>query len=201
MFSSSSPFDESGDLERVQKEFSQAGKRYLSSPWSWLVWAIVLPSAALATRSLVGRVPPPAILILWSVAILVGGAVEGLLIFRRTSEQAGSGLTRWVFRAQGNISLVAVALSIILVWQGLAWILPGLWLLLLGHSFFLMGGLAFGPLRISGIVYQTGGLLALWPGGETLIVFSIATAAANLWMGWAVWQHRRGARDKALPQP
>jgi hypothetical protein len=130
-------------------------------------------------------------LILWSVAILLGGAVEVLLIFRQTADQAGSSLSRWVFRAQGNISLVAVALSVILVWQGRAWILPGLWLLLLGHSFFLMGGLAFRPLRISGVLYQGGGLVALWPGGEALIVFSIATVAANLWMCLAVWRHRR----------
>jgi len=38
---------------------------------------------------------------------------------------------------------VALALSALLVWQDLAWALPGLWLLLLGHSFYMLGGIAF----------------------------------------------------------
>jgi hypothetical protein len=97
-------------------------------------------------------------------------------------------LAAWALRIQGNLSLVAVALSALLIWQDLAWALPGLWLLLLGHSFYMLGGLAFEPFRACGILYQIGGIAALWPGGAPLPVFAAATAAGNLWMGIAVWR-------------
>jgi hypothetical protein len=97
-----------------------------------------------------------------------------------------------VLRLQGNLSFVALALSALLVWQDLAWALPGLWLLLLGHSFFMLGGLAFPPFRVCGLLYQLGGIVALWPGGNPLLAFAAATAVGNLWMGIGVWRARSG---------
>jgi hypothetical protein len=93
-----------------------------------------------------------------------------------------------VLRLQGNLSFVALVLSALLVWQDLAWALPGLWLLLLGHSFYMLGGLAFEPFRVCGLLYQLGGLAALWPGGSPLVAFAVATAVGNLWMGVGVWR-------------
>jgi hypothetical protein len=93
-----------------------------------------------------------------------------------------------VLRLQGNLSLIALALSVLLVWLDAAWALPGLWLLLLGHSFYMLGGLAFAPLRVCGVLYQLGGLAALWPRGAPLVVFALATAAGNVWMGIGVWR-------------
>ena len=93
-----------------------------------------------------------------------------------------------MLRVQGNLSLVAVALTALLVWQDLAWALPGVWLLLLGHSFYMLGGLSFPPFRAYGILYQLGGLAALWPGGAPLAVFAATTAVGNLWMGFSVWR-------------
>jgi hypothetical protein len=81
----------------------------------------------------------------------------------------------------------------LLVWQDLAWALPGLWLLLLGHSFYTLGGIAFPPFRLYGLLYQAGGIAALWPRGAPLAVFALTAAAGNLWMSYAVWSERRGA--------
>ena len=99
-----------------------------------------------------------------------------------------SPLATWALRIQGNLSLVGLALSLLLLWQGAAWALPGLWLLLLGHSFYVLGGVAFRPFRAYGLLYQLGGVAALWPGGAPLPLFALTTAAANLWMSWAVWR-------------
>jgi hypothetical protein len=128
--------------------------------------------------------------------ILLGGAVEIVGIRRHGSEQTGSTLAAWVLRLQGNLSFVAIALSALLVWQDLAWVLPGLWLLLLGHSFYMLGGLAFPPFRACGLLYQLGGLIALWPDGNPLLAFAAATAAGNLWMGIGIL---RATRAPARP--
>jgi hypothetical protein len=118
--------------------------------------------------------------------------VEIVAIRRAGGGVGGTGstpLAAWVLRIQGNLSLVAVALSGLLIWQGAGWALPAVWLLLLGHSFYMLGGLAFEPFRTCGILYQLGGLAALWP-GAALPAFALATAVGNLWMGFSVWRDR-----------
>jgi hypothetical protein len=197
-----------GDLAAVQDLFRAASGPYLRSYWSWLAWAAILPAAALATARWGGRSGPAAVLLTWSVAILVGGAIEMTAIRRGSRRAAAHGandsdtaagaerarrspLAAWALRAQGNLSLVALALSLLLVWQDLAWALPGLWLLLLGHSFYTLGGIAFPPFRPYGLLYQAGGIAALWPGGAPLAVFALTAAAGNLWMSYAVWSERR----------
>lgn len=176
------------DLEPVRDHFRAASRPFLRSPWSWFTWAVLLPAAALATPLAYRLGGPSGVLFAWSGTILLGGAVE-ILVIRRSGREGGSGtLAAWVLRLQGNLSLIALALSAVLVWQDLAWALPGLWLLLLGHSFYMLGGLAFPPLRTCGVLYQLGGLAALWPGGAPLAVFALATAAGNLWMGIGVWR-------------
>jgi hypothetical protein len=186
------------DLERVQETFDAASRPYLSSPWSWFAWAVVLPAAALGTpwanrvRSGMG------VLLLWSVAILVGGVVEmaPLLGAGRGTRPGSTPLASWVLRVQGNLSLVAAAISVVLVIHDLAWALPGLWLLLLGHSLFQLGGLAFPAFRTCGLIYQIGGLIALWPQAQPLWVFAAATALGNLWVGLAVVRREREASDR-----
>ncbi len=176
------------DLERVRAEFRHASRPFLGSAATWLTWAIVLPAAALLTR----RLPADAyaaVLFTWSGAILLAGAVEAIAIFRRAQRQAPTPLGVWALRSQGNLSSVAIVLSILLVWQGLAWTLPGLWLLMLGHSFFVLGGLAFTPLRTTGRLYQLGGIVALLPVDMSLEAFAVTAALANLWMAWSV--HRQ----------
>jgi hypothetical protein len=191
-----------GDLAAVQDLFRAASGPYLRSYWSWLAWAAILPAAALATARWGGRSGPAAVLLTWSVAILAGGAIEMTAIRRGSRRAAADGaphagravrspLAAWALRAQGNLSLVALALSLLLVWQDLAWALPGLWLLLLGHSFYTLGGIAFPPFRPYGLLYQAGGIAALWPGGAPLAVFALAAAAGNLWMAYVVWRERR----------
>ena len=99
-------------------------------------------------------------------------------------------------RAQGNLSLVAVALSALLLWIDGARFLPGLWLLLLGHNFFALGGLAFPPMRLAGIFYQAGGLAALVPGSCPLWAMAAATALGNLWIGLGIVRARARARTR-----
>lgn len=173
------------DLDQVRELFEAASRPYLRSGASWLAWALVLPAAALSTEPALARLGPAGVVLLWSAAILAGGAVEvaGIL---RGGRQRSTPLAAWVLRIQGNLSLIAVALSALLLWQGLAWALPGLWLLLLGHSFYLLGGIAFAPFRLYGLAFQLGGVAALWPGGDPLVTLAGVTAAANLWMAWRV---------------
>jgi len=187
MFPEPSSHD-SGDLDRVRLEFRRASRPFLGSSVTWVAWAVALPAAALITA----RLPTDAYattLFVWSGAILAGSLFEGVTIYRRAHRYAPTPLGSWALRSQGNLSLVAIALSILLIWHGVSWALPGLWLLLLGHSLYLLGGLAFAPFRVSGIAYQVGGILALAPFGYSLQTFAATTAAANLWMAWAV--HRR----------
>ena len=186
----SSPTGED-DLAPVRERFRSASRPFLSTPVTWLAWAVLLPGAALATPALLRGFGPAGVLFGWSAVVLVGGAVEFLAI--RRAGAGGSPLASWVLRIQGNLSLVAVALSLLLLWQDAAWALPGLWLLVLGHSFYMLGGLASRPLRICGVFYQLGGVVALWPYGSPLLAFAVATAAGNLWMAVAVW------REKASP--
>jgi hypothetical protein len=211
-----------GDLAAVQELFRAASGPYLRAFWSWLAWALVLPAAALATPFALARFGPSGTLLTWSAAILLGGAIE-LTAIRRAARRdaaaapageaehaAGAGmdgplpaqlpaapgrspLATWALRTQGNLSLVALALSLLLLWQDQAWALPGLWLLLLGHSFYLLGGIAFPPFRAYGLLYQLGGIAALWPGGAPLPLFALTTATANLWMTYAVWRESRRA--------
>ena len=187
MFPEPSSHD-SGDLERVRREFRRASRPFLGSSVTWVAWAIALPAAALITA----RLRPEAYaatLFVWSGAILVGSTVEAIVIYRRANRYAPTPLGAWALRSQGNLSLVALALSVLLIWQGATWAVPGLWLLLLGHSLYLLGGLAFSPFKVSGLAYQLGGLAALVPLGYSLEIFAVTTAAANLWMAWSV--HRR----------
>ncbi len=184
------------DLERVQEHFEAASRPYLSSPWSWFMWAVVLPAAAVGTPWANRLRGGMGVLLLWSLAILVGGGVEMAPHFasgRRGVRLGTTPLASWVLRVQGNLSLVAAALSVVLVVYDLAWALPGLWLLLLGHSLYQLGGLAFPAFRVCGLVYQICGLLALWPQAQPLLVFAAATALGNLWVGVAVLR-RRGER-------
>jgi len=183
------------DLEPIRDRFRAASGPYLRSPWSWLAWAVVLPVAAMETPAAARLGGPAAVLVTWSVAILLGGAVEIAAILRMGGRAGGRAertpLAAFVLRIQGNLSLAALVLSVLLVWQDLPWALPGLWLLLLGHSFYLLGGLAFAPMRTCGLIFQLGGLAAFWPGWSPLAVFALATAAGNLWMAFRVWRSRR----------
>jgi len=178
------------DLEPVRDRFRAASRPFLRSPWSWLAWSIVLPAAALCTPLALQAGGFAYCLFLWSGAILLGGAVEMVALFRSGGATGSTPLASYVLRLQGNISLIAVALSVFLLWQDLAWALPGIWLLLLGHSFFMLGGLAFPPFRVCGILFQLGGAAALWPDGRPLLAFAVATFLGNLWMAWGVWRSR-----------
>lgn len=187
---------DASDLATVRALFAAASRPYLSSPWPWFAWALLLPGAALATATALREGGAPAVLGLWSGTILFGGAAEMLFVYRsRRRVGRGSPLSSWAMTLQGNLSLVAVALSIALVVAGRGDLLPGLWLLVLGHSLFTLGSLAFRPQRTAGIVYQLGGAAALVPGVPALELFAAATALANLWIAIGVVR-----RDRALTE-
>ena len=189
------PLAEDG-LEQAKDLFEEASRPFLSQPWSWMAWSVVLPLTAVATPRVLAATGGLGVMLLWSVAVLVGGAIEAFQILRgrRQGDARSSSLARWVLRAQGNLSLVAVVVSIALLFQGMAWLLPGVWLLLLGHSLFSFGGLAAGALRTGGLIYQVGGLLAIWPHGQGLAIFAVATLVGNLWIAGSIW--RAGSRNR-----
>lgn len=187
-----SPPADGEDLARAQELFFEAARPYVAFPWSWLGWAVVLPLAALLTRPVAVRYDASGVLLLWSGAILVGGFLEAVGIRRGQGEHGRSSLGRWVLRVQGNLSLVALLLSVAAVVTGEAFLLPGIWLLLLGHSFYSVGGLAFPPFRRLGLAWQAAGALALWPGlVDPLLALAVVTSAGSLWMAWKLWQAGR----------
>lgn len=179
------------EAEGVRHAFRRAARPYLSSPVSWLVWSVALPAAALLTPVFRRAGREAGVVLLWSGAVLIGGAVEGALILRARRGRADSPLGAWAMRSQGNLSLVAVLLSAVLLWLGAPELLPGLWLLLLGHSLFSLGGLAFPPMRHAGLLYQLGGLLALVPGSRPLWAFAAATFLGNLRIALGIIAARR----------
>jgi uncharacterized membrane protein len=67
----------------------------------------------------------------------------------------------------------------------------------MGHSFYMLGGFAFGPFRAGGWILQLGGLAALWPDGRPLLSFGLATALSNLWIGIGLWRLNRQRDDLA----
>lgn len=184
-----SPTEDTGDLLQVRELFSEAARPFVSFPWSWVSWALLLPLAALLTRPVAETHRAPGVLLLWSVVILVGGLIEGVGIRRGRRRHGRSSLGSWVLRIQGNLSLVALILSAAAVVAGQSILLPGIWLLLLGHSFYVVGGLAFTPFRPYGIAWQLAGVVALWPGlVDPLLVLAAIAFFGNLWMAWRIWR-------------
>ena len=182
---------ENSGFDEVRRIFRRASRPYLSSPWPWVGWALVLPAAALATDRAAAGFGAPGVLVLWCGAILVGGAVEGVTLLGARRRYGTSRAGAWAMRIQGNLSLVATALSAALVWAGQPRLLPALWLLLLGHSLFVLGGLALPAQRTAGILYQLGGAVALIPGVPALPVFAAATCLGNLWIATGILRTRR----------
>ena len=188
---------ESSNLERARSLFQEASRPYLVSSLPWLAWSLILPTAALLTPSIGRAYDWMGVLLLWSLAILLGGAFELGAVRRAAGETVSTPLASWAFGVQGNLSLVSIALSFFLLWSKNAWALPGLWLLLLGHSFVTLGGLAFPALRQAGLLYQVGGVAALWPRGQPMLVLAVTTLVSNLWMALAV---RRRAAPSSAPK-
>ncbi|MFQ5525752.1 MAG: hypothetical protein ACE5GX_05770 [Thermoanaerobaculia bacterium] len=183
---------EASDLDKVKSQFAEASSGYLRSPVPWLAWAIILPGTALLTPHVAAAVGAGsmAVLFMWSVAILIGGAVEGLAMRGARKKAARSEISGWVFRAQGNLSLIAIALTVVVVVNGAFRYIPGIWLLLIGHSFYAVGGLASNALRRSGLIYQLGGVISLLPWLDSLTVFAVTTAVANLAVAVALLRAR-----------
>ncbi len=177
------------DLAAVRDVFAGAAAPFLRTPWSWFAWALLLPAISLLTPGIHSARGPFAVVLGWSVTILIGGVVEGWLVRDRGAAPRTT-LAGWVLRGQANLSLVAAALSAALAWAGELALVPAVWLLILGHSFLVLGGLAFRPFRRTGWIYQLGGLAALWPGQDGLLWFAIATGLGNLATAWAIRRHR-----------
>ncbi len=186
----SKPSLESSHLDVVRAHFREASLPYTSSPLPWFAWAIVLPASAFATPFVAERFSWIGVLLQWSLTILLGGAFEIGSMRQQRGPLVSRAISSWVFGVQANLSLVAIALSCLLLWQQAAWALPGLWLLLLGHSFAAFGGLSFPGLRQMGLLYQLGGFIALWPSGHPLLVLGLTTFVANMWMATTVLRRR-----------
>ena len=180
------------DLESVQETFERAAGPYLASPLPWLVWGIALPGAALATRSVLAAGGARGVLLLWSLTILAAGAIEAAVYARRRQRQPErSTLARWALRTQGNLSLIGVILSVALLAAGEGRLLPTVWLLLLGHSLYGLGGLASRPLKRCGLLYQLGGLASLVAIAITDLVFALTTFVGNLSVAISIWRTNR----------
>ncbi len=185
------PAAEAEAFEAIQARFRRAGRPYLSSPWPWLAWGLCLPTAAWLTPAAVARRGFAGVLLLWSLTILVAGGLEAWTLWRAGA--GGSPLASWALHVQGNLSLIALALTVLLVVRDLPLALPGLWLLVLGHSFYSLGGLSFPALRRYGLAYQLGGAAALLAERQALAVFAATTLLANL--GLALFVALRGREE------
>jgi len=179
------------DLESVRDVFGKAAAPFTRSPWSWLTWAFLLPLVALTTRSVLVRFGAPGVVLAWCGTIILGGAVEVWAV-RPDRQTARTTLAGWALRAQANLSFVAVVISAALIWADRINAVPGVWLLVLGHSFLLLGGLAFAPFKRAGWIYQVAGVVALWPSQDGLVWFAVATCIGNLWIGLSVRSMRAG---------
>ena len=177
----------SSDLAEAKQLFEEASRPFLGSPLPWLGWAILFPCAALLTGAVAASFSWVGVLLLWSVTILVGGFVE-ILSIRRRRPMVSSSLASWVFQTQANLSLVAVVLSLVLVVYGRPQAIPAVWLLVLGHSLFMLGGLAFHPVRQAGLLYQVGGILTLLPQLDSMVTLAVTTLIANGWISLKVAQ-------------
>lgn len=189
-FGAAEPAAGDSDLEQGRRLFAAASRPYLSSPIPWLVWAVVLPGAALGTERTLAARGPVGALVLWCAAVLVGGAVEGTYLLRARRRVGRTPLGSWAMTAQGNLSLVAAALSLALVVADRVDLLPGVWLLLLGHSLFTLGGLALPAMRSAGVVYQVAGVASLVPGVPGLAALAAATGLGNLWIAIGLLRRR-----------
>ena len=181
------------DLSVVRSHFEAAAEPFIRSPWSWLAWSLLLPAVALATDTVWNRFGVRGVVFGWSAAILLGGVLEASIV-RHRSGSPRTTLAGWVLRSQANLSLVAVLLSAALVWADRPAMVPGVWLLLLGHSFLVLGGLAFAPFRRAGWIYQLAGVAALWPGQDGLVWFAAGCAFGNLAIAAGVLTARRRRR-------
>lgn len=180
----------SSDLAEARELFEEASRPFLGSPLPWLGWAILFPAAALLTGAVAQSFAWVGVLLLWSATILVGGFVE-IATIRSRRPAVSSSLASWVFQAQANLSLIAVVLSLALLFYGRPEAIPAVWLLVLGHSLFMLGGLAFGPVRQAGLLYQVGGILTLLPLFDPMVVLAVTTFFANGWIGLKVAQRNR----------
>jgi len=70
-------------------------------------------------------------------------------------------------------------------------LLPTVWLLLLGHSLYGLGGLASRPLKRCGLIYQLGGLASLVAIASTDLVFALTTFVGNLSVAISIWRTTR----------
>ncbi len=180
------------------RAFERASRGYLTSPLPWIGWGLVLPLAALGTLPAFRLGGTIWVLGLWTGAVLLGGAVEGAVLLRaRRARGPSTVLGSWAMSVQGNLSLVALALSLALWFVEQVKLLPALWLLILGHSFFALGALSLRELRRAGLVYQIGGLLALLPGVPALETFAVVTLVGNFWVAFGVWRRDREERESA----
>lgn len=170
------------------RSFERASRAYLASPVPWIGWALILPAAALLTVPAGRALGAGGVVGLWSAAILLGGGVEAVALVRARRRRSPGVLGGWAMAVQGNLSLVALALSLALWAAGAVHLLPALWLLVLGHSFFALGGLSLRELRRAGVLYQLGGLAALFPRVPALEVLAVVTLLGNLWVAVGIWR-------------
>ena len=193
VFSPSYSRTQSSDLAAARSLFRAASGPFLASPLPWFGWALIFPTAALLTPSVAEVFSWPGVILLWSFSILTGGAFELFAVRSRGGLSASSALASWAFRVQANLSLIGVVLSFLCILWGRPGALPAVWLLVLGHSLFMLGGLAFAPLRRAGLVYQLGAILSLLPWVDPLQVLAATTLVANTWVGISIWRRRDSA--------
>lgn len=179
------------DLDEVKRRFAAASRPFFSTPWSWVAWAVLLPLAALATPLAYAVRAESGVLLLWSLAIFAGGLAELFTVGRKGLFRRAPAIAGWAFRQQSNLSIAALVLSAGLLFAGDARLLPALWLLLLGHSLWGLGSLAFRPMAHAGLIFQAAGLAALWPTVPPLVALAAGTGVGCAWMALGVWRSTR----------
>ncbi len=164
------------DLSIVQHLFKNAAQPFLSTPWGWLGWSIILPSSLLLTPVVNLKSGLRGIILLWSFSVLLGGIIE-ITAIRNSRYKNISNLSGWAYSIQGNLSLVGLALTSLLIFSSPR-IIPSLWLLIIGHSFYSLGSLADNILKYVGIYYQVMGIFTIFT--HPLYISAFAFFSANI---------------------
>jgi hypothetical protein len=180
-------------MERASKfltlsGLSGIGAGVIALAGAWAAW-VMLESNAITTGSLPQQLP--AGLTLWLIGlgatVLVLALGTALLFSSRMARRQGRPLwgpaTRLLLGALAVPFVAGGSLSLILLYQGHLWIVPGILLLFYGIGLFAAGSFTFGEIRYLGIAQALLGLAAVFSPDLGLILWAAGFGVLHIVYG------------------